>query len=83
MSLTQKKKAADKTEKTYQVRPAFKDKFRPQEAKERVEKIVWDKLKDCTFNPQEINAWTKEIADNVKADMKIGLGKDKRYKFLV
>ena len=31
--MNKNKKGADKTEKTYQVRPAFKDKFRPQEAK--------------------------------------------------
>ena len=32
-------------EKTYQIRPPFKDKFRPGEAKEKIEKIVHNKLK--------------------------------------
>ena len=31
-------------EKTYQIRPAFRDNFKPQEAKERIDKIVKDKL---------------------------------------
>ena len=34
------KKEANKGEKTYQIRPQFKDKFRPGEAKEKIEKIV-------------------------------------------
>ena len=33
-----------KGEKTYQIRPQFKDKFRPGEAKEKLEKIVNNKL---------------------------------------
>ena len=39
------KKTDNKGEKTYQIRPLFKDKFRPGEAKEKLEKIVHNKLK--------------------------------------
>ena len=40
-----------KTEKTYQIRPQFKDKFRPGEAKERIEKIVHEHLKGKSKTP--------------------------------
>ena len=40
-----KKAKPEKGEKTYQIRPQFKDKFRPAEAKERIEKIVHEHLK--------------------------------------
>ena len=69
-------------EKTYQIRPLFKDKFRPQEAKEKLEKVVKARLKDVIFNPQELNQWCKEIADETKHEIK-ALNKDKRYKYLV
>ena len=46
-----KKKKQDEKDKTYNIRPAFKDKFRPNEAKEILEKIVRDKVQDATFNP--------------------------------
>ena len=45
-----KKQDQNKGEKTYQIRPQFKDKFRPQEAKERIEKLVKDKLQGATYN---------------------------------
>ena len=77
------KKEAAKGEKTYQIRPQFKDKFRPGEAKEKIEKIVHTHLKTgSNFTPQELNQKTKDIADEVKRELK-ALGKDKRYKFLV
>ena len=72
----------EKKEKTYQIRPQFKDKFRPGEAKEKIEKIVHEHLKGKTKTPQELNQLSKEIADQVKKELK-DLGKDKRYKFLV
>ena len=77
-----KKQDQNKGEKTYQIRPQFKDKFRPQEAKERIEKLVKDKLQGQTFNVQELPVWSKELADETKAELKL-LQKDKRYKFLV
>jgi hypothetical protein len=53
-----------------------------QEAKERIEKIVKEKLKGLNFSATEYQGWCKEIADETKAELK-SLGKDKRYKFLV
>ena len=46
-----KGKKEDDKNKTYNIRPAFKDKFRPNEAKDIIEKIVRDKVQDATFNP--------------------------------
>ena len=80
--MNKKSKNQQKEEKTYQIRPQFKDKFRPGEAKERIEKIVHAKLKGVQMTPQLRNQYTKEIADEVKQELK-GLNKDKRYKFLV
>ena len=78
----QNKKDDKDKEKTYQIRPLFKDKFRPGEAKAVIEEIVHENLKGKTLNPQELNAATKLIADETKKKLK-ELGKDKRYKFLV
>ena len=44
--MNKKGKDQQKGEKTYQIRPQFKDKFRPGEAKEKIEKIVHKRLKD-------------------------------------
>ena len=82
MSKKKDTKDKPKTEKTYQIRPQFKDKFRPGEAKEKIEKILHEHLKGKQKTPQELNQLTKEIADQVKKELK-DLGKDKRYKFLV
>ncbi len=42
-------KKTAQSNKTYQIRPPFKDKFRPGEAKERIERIVKEKLKNATY----------------------------------
>ena len=76
------KKAAAQANQTFQVRPAFKDKFRPSEAKAKIEEIVQNKLKDQTYQLEHLANWTKSIADDVKQELR-NLGKDKRYKFLV
>ena len=77
------KKDAGKGEKTYQIRPQFKDKFRPGEAKEKIEKIVHNKLKvSSNYTAQELNNLNKEIANECMHELK-ALGKDKRYKFSV
>ena len=49
--MNKKSKNQQKEEKTYQIRPQFKDKFRPGEAKERIEKIVHAKLKGAQMTP--------------------------------
>ena len=45
-------------EKAYNIRPAFKDKFRPQEAKEKVEKIVKNTLEKTQYDPKRLDEWT-------------------------
>ncbi|PCI31027.1 hypothetical protein COB52_00545 [Candidatus Kaiserbacteria bacterium] len=52
------------------MRPPFKDKFRPSEAKELIEKIVEDRLKNQTYLTDQVSNWTKEIADEVKQKLK-------------
>tara|TARA_B110000285_G_C14536376_1_gene343016 strand:- start:215 stop:478 length:264 start_codon:yes stop_codon:yes gene_type:complete len=77
------KKDVKSGEKTYQIRPQFKDKFRPGEAKEKLEKIVHNKLKtNSVFTAQELNQLTKDIAAECLHELK-ALQKDKRYKFLI
>ena len=70
------------TDKAYSIRPALKDKFRPQEAKEKIEKIVKEKLENKEISPKDFDQWTAEISETCKEALK-KLGKDKRYKFLV
>ena len=43
--MSKSKKEAKTGEKTYQIRPLFKDKFRPQEAKELMQEVVMRKMK--------------------------------------
>ena len=47
-----------------------------------MEQIVKKKLQGVTFNPQEINNWAKDIADETKVELR-ALNKDKRYKYMV
>eukprot|EP00347_Sterkiella_histriomuscorum_P006076 403354159 len=75
-------KKVTQSNKTYQIRPPFKDKFRPAEAKEKIEKIVREKLKNAQYTSNELPQWTRDIADETKQELK-NLGKDKRYKYLV
>ena len=75
-------KKVTQSNKTYQIRPSFKDKFRPAEAKEKIEKILREKLKNAQYNSTELPQWTRDIAEQTKQELK-NLGKDKRYKYLV
>ena len=79
--MSKSKKEAKTGEKTYQIRPLFKDKFRPQEAKELMTEVVMRKLKGVAYNEKEVVQQSKEVADDCKAELK-ALGKD-RYKYLV
>ena len=79
--MSKHKKEAKTGEKTYQIRPLFKDKFRPQEAKELMTEVVMRKLKGVAYNEKEVVQQSKEVADDCKAELK-ALGKD-RYKYLV
>ena len=58
------------TNKTYQIRPPFKDKFRPAEAKKIIEEIVHKKLANANYSPNDQPVWTKEIADQTKQALK-------------
>ncbi len=75
-------KKVTQSNKTYQIRPTFKDKFRPAQAKEKIDGILKEKLKNAQYNPAEVAQWTRDIADTTKSELK-KLNKDARYKFLV
>ena len=47
-----------------------------------MEAIVKKKLQGVQFNQSEINNWAKDIADDVKKDLR-EMNKDKRYKYMV
>ena len=80
--MSKAKKETNKTESTYQIRPLFKDKFRPAEAKQVMLEVVEGVLKDKQdYQEKEVLLWTRDIADQCKQGLK-ALGKD-RYKFLV
>ena len=78
--------------KTYQVRPAFKDTFRPQvkhlmitiqKAKELIVKKIEDYVtQHPNLQPQDYPSMAKTLADGVKNDLR-KMGKDTRYKYLV
>jgi hypothetical protein len=59
-------KKVTQSNKTYQIRPSFKDKFRPAEAKEKIEKILREKLKNAQYNSTELPQWTRDIAEQTK-----------------
>ena len=59
-------KKVTQSNKTYQIRPSFKDKFRPAEAKEKIEKILAAKLKNAQYQSNELPQWTRDIADQTK-----------------
>ncbi len=50
----------------YLVQPPFKDKFRPAEAKQEIERIVKKHLADKSYNSPDLTNWTKDIADETK-----------------
>ena len=47
-----------------------------------MEVIVKKKLQGVQFNQQEINNWAKDIAEDVKKELR-EMNKDKRYKYMV
>ena len=83
--MSKSKKDGQKAESTYQIRPLFKDKFRPNDAKKVMDKVVKEILDEKTeYNEKEVLQWSREIADGCKHALKSSekVGKD-RYKFLV
>ena len=65
--------------KTYQIGPVFKDKFRPAEARDKINQIIEDKIKSVSVSSPDLVNLTKELAEQTKREMK-SLDKDKRYK---
>ena len=81
MASRDKKKGEAKQERNYQIKPLFKDKFRPAEARKLIEEVVNEKLKNETYDEKSVGRLSKEIADECKKKL-MTLQKD-RYKFLV
>ena len=50
MASRDKKKGEAKQERNYQIKPLFKDKFRPAEARKLIEEVVNEKLKNDKAN---------------------------------
>ena len=90
---------AAKNNSSYQIRPAFKEKFRPAEAKAVIEKIIPDIVRQTQQKAQigrkkqgdqddeeEAADWKSELAKTLSARSKqalVDLKKDERYKFIV
>ena len=89
---------AAKNTSSYQIRPPFKDKFRPAQAKDAIEKIIPELVKQAQQNAgsgkkrteegeeEEAEDWKSELAKTLSAQSKqtlINLKKDERYKYIV
>jgi len=67
--------------KAYQVEPSYSQKFKEKEAREILQSVLKNKLTGCTYNADATSALTREIADDIKQDLK---SKEwPRYKYVV
>ncbi|KAJ3052061.1 Tctex1 domain-containing protein 2 [Rhizophlyctis rosea] len=65
----------------YNIRPNFKQKFRPAIVQKLIHQILNDRLEGATYHPDTCSQWTREIADEIKNRLKeLEL---QRYKFVV
>merc|ERR1712167_170137 len=66
---------------TYNIRPNFKQKFRPNIVKDIIHNTLTERLADKTYNPENTAQLTKDISDDIKNQLKdLNLP---RYKFVV
>ncbi|KNE57395.1 hypothetical protein AMAG_03116 [Allomyces macrogynus ATCC 38327] len=63
------------------IRPNFKQKFRPTVVQMLIHQVLVNKLAGRVYDSEECSAWTREIADDIRARLK-ELNLD-RYKFVV
>lgn len=68
-------------ESVYVIRPNFKQKFRPAVLQQTIHTILTSKLSSVVYNPDTCSESTREIADEIKSQLK---AMDfPRYKFIV
>jgi tctex1 domain-containing protein 2 len=72
---------AEGEENAYRVEPAYANKFKEKEARDIVQRALKEKLSGATYHPDNTSTWAKEIADDIKQELK---EKDwARYKYVV
>uniref|UniRef100_A0A7S3ASZ1 Tctex1 domain-containing protein 2 n=1 Tax=Haptolina ericina TaxID=156174 RepID=A0A7S3ASZ1_9EUKA len=70
------------TGELFNIRPSFREKFRPSAVKPLISAVLAEKLADKTYNPELTAQWTREIADEIKNKLKSELELP-RYKYVV
>ncbi|KAI8908379.1 flagellar inner arm dynein light chain [Gorgonomyces haynaldii] len=68
------------TEDGYNIRPNYKQKFRPLQSTAIIQQILTDRLSGATYHPDTCSQWTREIADEIKNKLK-GLQIESRARF--
>ena len=68
-------------EPTFQVQPSYAQKFKEPEAKDIISNVLKSKLAGAYYHPDNTSTWAKEIADDIKHELK---AKEwPRYKYVV
>lgn len=75
------RKSTREEEPSFQIRPAFENKFRPGAVKEVIHRVINDALIGKMYDPDKVADWCKNISDNIKSQVK-DMGYD-RYKVVV
>ncbi|KAK6095960.1 hypothetical protein MT418_003835 [Batrachochytrium dendrobatidis] len=71
----------DATSQSYNIRPNYKQKFRPAVVSKEIHQILADRLTGVAYHPDTCSQWTREIADEIKNKLKeLDLP---RYKYVV
>ena len=55
---------------SYQIRPKFENKFRPQAVKEQIRIVLNEELGGKTYNDKDAQVWSKTISDTLRTKMK-------------
>lgn len=71
----------EKEGNSYQIRPIFAKRFRPEKVKKVIHKVLVDKLKDYKYDPEEVKNTTTEVVDEIRDEV-MDLELD-RYKIIV
>ncbi|KAI9183709.1 hypothetical protein H9P43_004627 [Blastocladiella emersonii ATCC 22665] len=63
------------------IRPNYKDKFKPSVVQAIIRQVLVEQLSGKAYSADECSAWTRDIADTIRARLK-NLALD-RYKYMV
>ncbi|OAJ37998.1 hypothetical protein BDEG_21967 [Batrachochytrium dendrobatidis JEL423] len=61
----------DATSQSYNIRPNYKQKFRPAVVSKEIHQILADRLTGVAYHPDTCSQWTREIADEIKNKLKV------------